>query len=161
MAALEAAVGEPLPRGFREYLLACDGQDDDGDFFPLVGHNRFLGVDEMLATMAEMAESFLDEAVPGMRANRLSPVIWDGGWIPFSRLDAQLLILDLHPGPRGTKGQIFQYWPGFDAESDDVVFAPSFDAFAAELLRRLVAGEFTLSDGVLTMDRPDGSPWVV
>jgi cell wall assembly regulator SMI1 len=157
---LEDRIGQPVPEAFRSCLLAFDGQDIAGQRFPLVGHNRFLGVDEMLELMSSQCDLFLDEAVPDAEENKIRPVIWDRLWIPFAELDGQMLILDLNPGKHGTVGQVVQYWPGFDISSDSAVCATSFLHFSDELLRRLREGEFKYEGGALIFEATP-HPWVV
>jgi cell wall assembly regulator SMI1 len=160
LAQLEELIGRPLPQGYRAQLLTFDGQDASGVDWPLVGYNRFQSVDDVIACMREMSESFADEPVPGVRENKIRAVIWDRLWLPFAEWQGQLLVLDLNPGEHGILGQVFQYWPGYDIAADDAVLASSFEEFADRVLLRLGQGDFTVADGVLRLE-PGDEVWLV
>jgi cell wall assembly regulator SMI1 len=148
---LESKLGVVLPEEFKDYLSTFDGQNSDGEDFPLAGFYRFLDVDGMIRVIDEMSFLFSDEAPIGfLKENKIQPVIWDGLWVPIAEFNAsEWLVLDMHAGKNGQDGQLFRYWSGFDSESDEVVCAESFGEFSAELLRRLQNDLFRLEDNCL------------
>jgi cell wall assembly regulator SMI1 len=161
---LEEKLGVPLPEDFKSYLLTFNGQNEDGENFPLVGYNYFLSVEQIMKTMDTQMDNFgNNETVDFVNENKIKAVLWNRLWIPFSELNSQMLILDLDPAKNGKTGQVFQCWPGFDHERDDIVCAPSFALFSRELLRRLRADEFECEDGNLIFKKHgfDEEFWIV
>lgn len=139
ISALSRRLGVPLPSSFTDYLSTMDGQNDAGNLSWILEYNRFLPVAEILQHMTAMEELFGDEGpLEHICENKIRPVLWDRRWVPFSEFEGTpRLILDLHPGRRGVRGQILLLFPGVDLEDDNTVVAPSFAAFAADLLRAL------------------------
>lgn len=158
---LAESLGCDLPPAFRSYLETFGGQTEEGDRHPLLGANRFLSVDEILDTRYMMLDYFLGEPAAYRNENKIRLMLWDTLWVPFSDLDGYRIVMDLNPGKNGTMSQIFQFWPGYGMEDDETVISPSFEAFSAEVLRLLKAGEYHHEEGLLFLDGQDGPPWLI
>lgn len=143
--ALEHRVGLSLPRSFKDYLAAMDGQEDQADMPWIVEFNRLLPIKEIMQLMTTMEDLFGDEEpIKHIVENKIQPVLWDRRWVPFSEFEGTpRLILDLHPGRNGLLGQIVLSFPGVDLEDDATVIAPDFAAFSADLLQELRSRRFT------------------
>jgi cell wall assembly regulator SMI1 len=161
IASLENKLGVALPEEFKAYLSTFDGQNIDGEYFPLAGFYRFLDVDSIIKSIDEMQFLFSDEEPIGfLKENKIQPVIWDRLWVPIAEFNgSDRLVLDMHSGKNGQDGQLFRYWNGFDSESDEVVCANSFGEFSAELLRRLQNDLFKLEDDCIFFEDEEGD-WI-
>ena len=145
---LERRIGVPLPDDFKRYLAVMDGQNELGRYRPLIGGNTFLSVAAIIEMMDTQRRLFGGEdRIDWITENKIQPVIWDSNWVPFSGFEGSpRLILDLHPGRKGTCGQVWQDWPGRDREDDGTVMAPTFAEFSAELLHRLTTHSVAVDD---------------
>lgn len=154
--ALQKTVGKALPESFKDYLLTFNGQNSDN--LPMLGYNRFLCVDEIIHLIQAQRDT-LDSGILSEYyiENKVKPVLWDDLWVPFSKLDAQMLIIDLHPGKNGQNGQVFQHWPGCVLDADDIVCADSFEQFSKEILKRLYSNEFKGDDDFITFN----DDWII
>ncbi|MFM2054022.1 MAG: hypothetical protein RL456_2059 [Pseudomonadota bacterium] len=141
LAALQAALGQPLPDGLRRWLARHDGQRAAaGGLFEDGGHEALSarGILAQWSLWARMLDegrfaSRLAEAAPGVRA-----AWWDRGWVPFTHDGAgSHLCLDLAPAEGGTPGQVIAVAGDGPARE---VRAVSLQAWLAQAIDRIGAG---------------------
>ena len=92
-----------------------------------MGYNLLLPTDELLRPTKCSVEDFEGESIADeLNPNKIQPVLWDKGWIPFTDFEATTRIcIDLNPATNGVKGQVIMLYPGIDYQSDEVVLANS------------------------------------
>ena len=152
--ALEQRVGTPLPQAFIDYLTTFNGQEiDDLLDNPICGERHLLPVDQIISSMDMMTSLFDPDDVAAGVENKIRGLIWAPRWVPFASFQQEdTLVLDLDPGKNGTLGQVFNYYPGYDWESDDAIVSGSFAEFSDSLLDHLRQHRFTFDDGVLDFE---------
>jgi len=145
---LENTLGVQLPIHFRNYLSACNGQQEQ---VPFIGYNSFLSIPDIIETWSMLNDLFEDEEqVDWIEEDRIKPLIWSKKWIPFTDFEASShLILDLDPGRNGVLGQIFKYYSGMSYQE---VIANSFEEFSNEILQRFEANQISYTDGVIVLE---------
>lgn len=149
---LETVLKQTLPDSFKDYLLTFNGQRDDNYNTFFIGYNCLLSIDRIIETWKMQMDLFGEEdKIDWIKENKVLPVIWDKGWIPFTDFEANTRIaIDLNPGKNGTYGQIIQIWPGQDLETDNIVIAESFENFSKEILKRLIDNNYEYKDQAIT-----------
>ena len=152
--ALEDAVTQPLPESFKEYLRTFNGQaqSDSPNYF--MGYNLLLPTDEIIETYQMLVEDFEGESIADeLNPNKIQPVLWDKGWIPFTDFEATTRIcIDLNPATNGVKGQVIMLYPGIDYQSDEVVLANSFEEFTQKIWNILDAKDYSFEEGIIEQD---------
>lgn len=152
--ALENAVAQPLPESFKEYLRTFNGQaqSDSPNYF--MGYNLLLPTDEIIETYRMLVEDFEGESIADeLNPNKIQPVLWDKGWIPFTDFEATTRIcIDLNPATNGVKGQVIMLYPGIDYQSDEVVLANSFEEFTQKIWNILDAKDYSFEEGIIEQD---------
>lgn len=152
--ALEDAVAQPLPESFKEYLRTFNGQaqSDSPNYF--MGYNLLLPTDEIIETYRMLVEDFEGESIADeLNPNKIQPVLWDKGWIPFTDFEATTRIcIDLNPATNGVKGQVIMLYPGIDYQSDEVVLANSFEEFTQKIWNILDAKDYSFEEGIIEQD---------
>ena len=152
--ALEDAVAQPLPESFKEYLRTFNGQaqSDSPNYF--MGYNLLLPTDEIIETYQMLVEDFEGESIADeLNPNKIQPVLWDKGWIPFTDFEATTRIcIDLNPATNGVKGQVIMLYPGIDYQSDEVVLANSFEEFTQKIWNILDAKDYSFEEGIIEQD---------
>ena len=152
--ALEDAVAQPLPESFKEYLRTFNGQaqSDSPNYF--MGYNLLLPTDEIIETYRMLVEDFERESIADeLNPNKIQPVLWDKGWIPFTDFEATTRIcIDLNPATNGVKGQVIMLYPGIDYQSDEVVLANSFEEFTQKIWNILDAKDYSFEEGIIEQD---------
>ncbi|WP_311335381.1 SMI1/KNR4 family protein, partial [Capnocytophaga sputigena] len=120
--ALEDAVAQTLPESFKQYLRTFNGQEQSDSSNYFMGYNSLLPIDEIIETYQMLVEDFEGESIADeLNPNKIQPVLWDKGWVPFTDFEATTRIcIDLNPATNGVKGQVIMLYPGIDYQSDEV-----------------------------------------
>ena len=152
--ALEDVVAQPLPESFKEYLRTFNGQAQSDSPNHFMGYNLLLPTDEIIETYRMLVEDFEGESIADeLNPNKIQPVLWDKGWIPFTDFEATTRIcIDLNPATNGVKGQVIMLYPGIDYQSDEVVLANSFEEFTQKIWNILDAKDYSLEEGIIEQD---------
>ena len=152
--ALEDAVAQPLPESFKQYLRTFNGQEQSDSPNYFMGYNLLLPTDEIIETYQMLVEDFEGESISDeLNPNKIQPVLWDKGWIPFTDFEATTRIcIDLNPATNGVKGQVIMLYPGIDYQSDEVVLANSFKEFTQKIWNILDAKDYSLEEGIIEQD---------
>ncbi|MFF5262423.1 SMI1/KNR4 family protein [Actinomadura viridis] len=112
VAALEAAVGEPLPADFRAYLRLF-GDSGGLDFYEYDG----MSVAQILGRWRSLGDAHRQGTFDGWTPHELHPanglvrcVWWHPGWVPFTADGGgNLFCVDLAPAEHGRRGQVIQW----------------------------------------------------
>lgn len=149
---LEKMLGKSLPEDFKDYLRLFNGQNDENILF--LGYNSLLSVEKMIEFYQMKMDLFADEEpIDWIKLNKIQPMIWDKGWLPFSDFEASSqLIIDLNPAENGSFGQVIKMWSGIDYQSDEIVIAKDFSEFSREILRLLKEKNYTFENDVIEQD---------
>ncbi len=152
--ALEDAVTQPLPESFKQYLRTFNGQAQSDSPHYFMGYNLLLPTDEIIETYRMLVEDFEGESIADeLNPNKIQPVLWDKGWIPFTDFEATTRIcIDLNPATNGVKGQVVMLYPGIDYQSDEVVLANSFEEFTQKIWNILDAKDYSFEEGIIEQD---------
>ena len=152
--ALEDAVAQPLPESFKEYLRTFNGQAQSDSPHYFMGYNLLLPTDEIIETYQMLVEDFEGESIADeLNPNKIQPVLWDKGWIPFTDFEVTTRIcIDLNPAANGVKGQVIMLYPGIDYQSDEVVLANSFEEFTQKIWNILDAKDYSFEEGIIEQD---------
>lgn len=149
---LEKMIGQTLPEDFKDYLRLFNGQNNQDILF--VGYNSLLSIEKIIAFYQMKMDLFADEPpIDWITVNKIQPMIWDKGWLPFADFEASnQLVLDLNPAQSGTFGQIISMSSGIDYQSDEIVVATDFREFSEQILALLKAKNFILQEGIICQD---------
>ena len=152
--ALEDAVAQPLPESFKEYLRTFNGQAQSDSPHYFMGYNLLLPTDEIIETYQMLVEDFEGESIADeLNPNKIQPVLWDKGWVPFTDFEATTRIcIDLNPATNGVKGQVIMLYPGIDCQSDEVILANSFEEFTQKIWNILDAKDYSFEEGIIEQD---------
>ena len=152
--ALEEVIAQPLPESFKEYLRTFNGQAQSDSPHYFMGYNSLLPTDEIIETYQMLVEDFEGESIADeLNPNKIQPVLWDKGWIPFTDFEATTRIcIDLNPAANGVKGQVIMLYPGIDYQSDEVVLANSFEEFTQKIWNILDAKDYSFEEGIIEQD---------
>ena len=152
--ALEDAVAQPLPESFKEYLRTFNGQAQSDSPHYFMGYNLLLPTDEIIETYQMLVEDFEGESIADeLNPNKIQPVLWDKGWIPFTDFEVTTRIcIDLNPATNGVKGQVIMLYPGIDCQSDEVILANSFEEFTQKIWNILDAKDYSFEEGIIEQD---------
>ena len=152
--ALEDAVAQPLPESFKEYLRTFNGQAQSDSPHYFMGYNLLLPTDEIIETYQMLVEDFEGESIADeLNPNKIQPVLWDKGWIPFTDFEATTRIcIDLNPATNGVKGQVIMLYPGIDCQSDEVILANSFEEFTQKIWNILDSKDYSFEEGIIEQD---------
>ena len=151
---LEDAVAQPLSESFKEYLRTFNGQAQSDSPHYFMGYNLLLPTDEIIETYQMLVEDFEGESIADeLNPNKIQPVLWDKGWVPFTDFEATTRIcIDLNPATNGVKGQVIMLYPGIDYQSDEVVLANSFEEFTQKIWNILDAKDYSFEEGIIEQD---------
>lgn len=149
---LEKMIGQTLPEDFKDYLRLFNGQNNQDILF--VGYNSLLSIEKIITFYQMKMDLFADEPpIDWITVNKIQPMIWDKGWLPFADFEASnQLVLDLNPAQSGTFGQIISMSSGIDYQSDEIVVATDFREFSEKILALLKAKNFILQEGIICQD---------
>ena len=152
--ALEDVIAQPLPESFKEYLRTFNGQEQSDSPHYFMGYNLLLPIDEIIETYQMQVEDFEGESIADdINPNKIQPVLWDKGWVPFTDFEATMRIcIDLNPATNGVKGQVIMLYPGIDYQSDKVVLANSFEEFTQKIWNILDAKDYSFEEGIIEQD---------
>ena len=152
--ALEDVITQPLPKSFKEYLRTFNGQEQSDSPHYFMGYNLLLPTDEIIETYRMLVEDFEGESIADeLNPNKIQPVLWDKGWIPFTDFEVTTRIcIDLNPAANGVKGQVIMLYPGIDYQSDEVVLANSFEEFTQKIWNILDAKDYSFEEGIIEQD---------
>ena len=152
--ALEDVITQLLPESFKEYLRTFNGQAQSDSPHYFMGYNLLLPTDEIIETYQMLVEDFEGESIADeLNPNKIQPVLWDKGWIPFTDFEATTRIcIDLNPATNGVKGQVIMLYPGIDYQSDEVVLANSFEEFTQKIWNILDAKDYSFEEGIIEQD---------
>jgi len=152
--ALEEVIAQPLPESFKEYLRTFNGQAQSDSPHYFMGYNSLLPTDEIIETYQMLVEDFEGESIADeLNPNKIQPVLWDKGWIPFTDFEATTRIcIDLNPATNGVKGQVIMLYPGIDYQSDEIVLANSFEEFTQKIWNILDAKDYSFEEGIIEQD---------
>ena len=152
--ALEDAIVQPLPESFKQYLRTFNGQEQSDSPHYFMGYNLLLPTDEIIETYQMLVEDFEGESIADeLNPNKIQPVLWDKGWVPFTDFEATTRIcIDLNPATNGVKGQVIMLYPGIDYQSDEVVLANSFEEFTQKIWNILDAKDYSFEEGIIEQD---------
>ena len=152
--ALEDVIAQSLPESFKEYLRTFNGQAQSDSPHYFMGYNLLLPTDEIIETYQMLVEDFEGESIADeLNPNKIQPVLWNKGWIPFTDFEATTRIcIDLNPAGNGVKGQVIMLYPGIDYQSDEVVLANSFEEFTQKIWNILDAKDYSFEEGIIEQD---------
>ena len=152
--ALEDAIVQPLPESFKQYLRTFNGQEQSDSPHYFMGYNLLLPTDEIIETYQMLVEDFEGESIADeLNPNKIQPVLWDKGWVPFTDFEATTRIcIDLNPATNGVKGQVIMLYPGIDYQSDEVVLANSFEEFTQKIWNILDSKDYSFEEGIIEQD---------
>ena len=152
--ALEDVIAQSLPESFKEYLRTFNGQAQSDSPHYFMGYNLLLPTDEIIETYQMLVEDFEGESIADeLNPNKIQPVLWDKGWIPFTDFEATTRIcIDLNPATNGVKGQVIMLYPGIDCQSDEVILANSFEEFTQKIWNILDAKDYSFEEGIIEQD---------
>ena len=152
--ALEDVIAQPLPESFKEFLRTFNGQEQSDSPHYFMGYNLLLPTDEIIETYQMQEEDFEGESIADeLNPNKIQPVLWDKGWVPFTDFEATTRIcIDLNPATNGVKGQVIMLYPGIDYQSDEVVLANSFEEFTQKIWNILDAKDYSFEEGIIEQD---------
>lgn len=152
--ALEDVITQPLPESFKEYLRTFNGQEQSDSPHYFMGYNLLLPIDEIIETYQMQVEDFEGESIADdINPNKIQPVLWDKGWVPFTDFEATTRIcIDLNPATNGVKGQVIMLYPGIDYQSDEVVLANSFEEFTQKIWDILDSKDYSFEEGIIEQD---------
>ena len=152
--ALEDAIVQPLPESFKQYLRTFNGQEQSDSPHYFMGYNLLLPTDEIIETYQMLVEDFEGESIADeLNPNKIQPVLWDKGWVPFTDFEATTRIcIDLNPATNGVKGQVIMLYPGIDYQSDKVVLANSFEEFTQKIWNILDTKDYSFEEGIIEQD---------
>ena len=152
--ALEEVIAQPLPESFKEYLRTFNRQEQSDSPHYFMGYNLLLPTDGIIETYQMLVEDFEGESIADeLNPNKIQPVLWDKGWIPFTDFEATTRIcIDLNPATNGVKGQVIMLYPGIDYQSDEVVLANSFEEFTQKIWNILDAKDYSFEEGIIEQD---------
>ena len=152
--ALEDVITQPLPKSFKEYLRTFNGQEQSDSPHYFMGYNLLLPIDEIIETYQMLVEDFEGESIADeLNPNKIQPVLWDKGWIPFTDFEVTTRIcIDLNPAANGVKGQVIMLYPGIDYQSDEVVLANSFEEFTQKIWDILDSKDYSFEEGIIEQD---------
>ena len=152
--ALEDVIAQSLPESFKQYLRTGNGQTQTDRAHYFMGYNLWLPTDEIIETYRMLVEDFEGESIADeLNPNKIQPVLWDKGWIPFTDFEATTRIcIDLNPATNGVKGQVIMLYPGIDYQSDEVVLANSFEEFTQKIWNILDAKDYSFEEGIIEQD---------
>ena len=152
--ALEDVIAQSLPESFKQYLRTFNGQTQSDSPHYFMGYNSLLPTDEIIETYRMLVEDFEGESIADeLNPNKIQPVLWDKGWIPFTDFEATTRIcIDLNPATNGVKGQVIMLYPGIDYQSDEVVLANSFEEFTQKIWNILDAKDYSFEEGIIEQD---------
>ena len=152
--ALEDVIAQSLPESFKEYLRTFNGQAQSDSPHYFMGYNLLFPTDEIIETYQMLVEDFEGESIADeLNPNKIQPVLWDKGWIPFTDFEATTRIcIDLNPAANGVKGQVIMLYPGIDYQSDEVVLANSFEEFTQKIWNILDAKDYSFEEGIIEQD---------
>lgn len=151
---LKATIGQELPISFIEYLRTYNGQSHNNHYISFIGHNSLLSIKEIITSWETQINLFGDEEkIEFIKENKVQPVIWDKGRIPFASFNGcDFIVIDLNPGKNGIYGQILAIWPGQDLEDDAIIIADSFEHFSQHILNDLVTKNRKLKNGIIQVN---------
>jgi internalin A len=143
---LEAALGRWLPNGLVASLRIHNGMTGRND---LVDYMSLLSAERIGYWWRLHSQFQRDWEAGGDQVTRTRKIKnnlrWRDGWIPLMEdLGGDLMVIDLDPGPTGTRGQIFQ-WYNYGSTPRRVT-ADSLPAWLDALAEALVHRRFTLDD---------------
>ena len=152
--ALEDVIAQSLPESFKEYLRTFNGQAQSDSPHYFMGYNLLLPTDEIIETYQMLVEDFEGESIADeLNPNKIQPVLWNKGWIPFTDFEATTRIcIDLNPAGNGVKGQVIMLYPGIDYQSDEVVLGNSFEEFTQKIWNILDAKDYSFEEGIIEQD---------
>ena len=152
--ALEDVIAQSLPESFKQYLRTFNGQAQSDSPHYFMGYNLLLPTDEIIETYQMLVEDFEGESIADeLNPNKIQPVLWDKGWIPFTDFEVTTRIcIDLNPAANGVKGQVIMLYPGIDYQSDEVVLANSFEEFTQKIWNILDAKDYSFEEGIIEQD---------
>ena len=119
-----------------------------------------------LLTCAEMARDckMLRQIVRGLEpsgalgaegravcGSRIRDRHWCDGWLKVTDFNGDGLVIDLDPGPRGSRGQVFRY---YNSQPPRRVLADSWGELLELYASRLAMGQFEIQDDMLLLKRP-------
>lgn len=161
LVATEVMVGHTLPADYRAWLAIANGQDSTGlSILPrggwLVQHDRV--IEQWTHERGFDLDGDDYDAAPGEHEERVRPFVFHprritiGGW---ELLDGDNTLIDLVPGPAGTKGQIVVSV----TECDFEVIGASFGAFLHGVAQLVEAGTLSpqMVGDALRLSTPDGA----
>ena len=152
--ALEDVIAQSLPESFKQYLRTFNGQAQSDSPHYFMGYNLLLPTDEIIETYRMLVEDFEGESIADeLNPNKIQPVLWDKGWIPFTDFEATTRIcIDLNPATNGVKEQVIMLYPGIDYQSDKMVLANSFEEFTQKIWNILDAKDYSFEEGIIEQD---------
>jgi cell wall assembly regulator SMI1 len=151
---LEDAIGRRLPAGFKASLRVHDGMTDRQDLVDYRALIPCTGIASWWRLCTRSQRQFGGDGNPFTRTRKIkNDQRWRDGWIPIlETVGGDLTVLDLDPGPAGTKGQIFPWYN--NGSTTMRVVAESFPARLDALAEALVHRRFTLDDmGTINLKR--------
>jgi cell wall assembly regulator SMI1 len=170
--AVESVIGVALPEEIRSAYLIHNGTKTSvnirqQNLFPFM---QFYRLEEMVEDWKSWLEEFqgLDpdffpetdpsysDSIDVSSGMVIRPVWWDRKWIPIGRDGGKTyMMLDLHPGPSGTFGQLLDHY-GVDPPESPV--DSGLNNYLKTLIHRLEHDEVYYKDGMWWWTKPERRP---
>lgn len=145
IAKLTAKIGYELPEDLQEFLMAFNEYQSVAFFeYKSLSISEIYDNWRLLTSLKEQGEF---EHLTPWYIKEKAPVKfkwWHEGWVPFAEDDnGNLICIDLAPGKKGHKGQVF-YWG--TVGGPEMPEAKSFSDFVKAYKKALEKGKFTYDD---------------
>ena len=157
IAALERKLGQHLPADFSGSLRIHNGMRDS-----YLGVNRLFNNEALLstrdiATQWQMMKGLLEGGHFEAGGDLLTKTRklkndqwWRSCWIPMTDNEGDGFIVDLEPGARGKRGQVFYFY--HDGARPRKVVAASYGEWLGNIAAQMAKGEFEIEDGGIWLD---------
>jgi cell wall assembly regulator SMI1 len=153
---VESKLGVRLPKDFVQLWKIHDGlRDSFLGPIRLFDYWAFLPLDAIVEVWKTMTELQADCGFGGCQFE-VTPRIkndahWRSGWVPFLDADGDKVVLDLDPGPKGKRGQVFE-WSN-SGSFPMRLLADSFSDWLSGIAERFSKRQFRLNEfGAIWMD---------
>lgn len=159
IAKTERLLNVRLPKDVVATYLRHDGQSEDS--VRMFEDWRWLPLadvyEEWKRWMECLRDGYLGDNDNGEDGLLVRNNVWNRGWIPLTKSEEyDHHCLDLAPGPRGTAGQMFEYWYEHGLRK---VVARSFEAWLTQFADELEADDLMVSDESRGLCRRGGFPF--
>jgi cell wall assembly regulator SMI1 len=160
IARLESSLGLSLPGDLAASLKIHNGMRNNSTRqFSAIEYDHLLTCSEM-ARDCKMLRKIVHDLEPlgalhaegrAVCGGRIRDRHWCDRWIKTTDFNGDGFVVDLDPGPRGQRGQVYRY---YNSEPPRKVLAVSWGEFLELYAARLKKGQFEIQDDMLLLKRP-------